>query len=221
MILFLIGTPGIGKTTVANEIMKIVPATSHIEVDRVRDAVASSSGRHRLDTTVADAAWWRIARELNDENKGRSTIPPLVIVDSTGASSRFKTLRGVFSNGVTVKLYAYNAWQRCQRKWGREIGLDRFTFLQDAIDAVVADREFEITGFNAREVAGELARSLGAVQFLAGAEMVRQPQRLPGGQVREDQVRDDRRGLDHGLQDLRTDGTGTDAVSVPRGGNAP
>ena len=141
MILFLCGTPGIGKTTVA-KLLAVDPGVLHLETDVIRLEMG-------LTTTTSpigeDAVNWRLFTRTVDFFRAHGQ---LAIIDMTGASRRLPYLRTALGEypQTLVRLTSAFPYANCARKWGQAYSQDKFNHLHEAVIHLPADHELRVDG---------------------------------------------------------------------------
>lgn len=152
MILFFAGTPGIGKTTLAQALPALV-----FSLDDYRAKTGVTSTTNPL---VEDAVNWQVFCAVAQALRAEPSR--LTIVDSTGTSRRLPFLRyalGEYPQRL-VRLNGSFAYANCTRKWGQAYSLDQFQRLEGKVRDLHADIDLRVDGKTPPDLAQELLSQL-------------------------------------------------------------
>jgi predicted kinase len=160
MILFLSGTPGVGKSRLAAHLRED-PAFLHLEFDRLRLELGAQT---TTNPAVEDAINWRAYTRAIDflgtdmTERGRH-----VIIDSTGISRRLPYLRQALADydQLFLRLLASFPYALCAKKWGSSYSQEQFNHIAGMVMSLETDYDVHVDGKSADQLAGEVRTLLG------------------------------------------------------------
>lgn len=139
-LVFLCGTQGVGKTTLAHSWAQAGPNRLHIEVDLVRSSVRTESPKITAQALEDVVNWRTYVTAINGLRAGNA-----VCIDSTGASRRYGYLRQTLSDfpQTCVKLTAVDPIQMARLKWPN-MGDEEIGFYIRSTETIRADYEIQV-----------------------------------------------------------------------------
>ena len=154
MILILAGPPGSGKTSVAREILGLVPNSLHLEFDQFRSALANI----RTNPAVEDAVNWRVYTKAIEAL--RRQPEPLVIIDSMGISKRLPYLRQALSeyDQLLVRFMSAFPYAACTKKWGQVYTEAQCSHIVKMVMELHSDYDVRVDGKESSEIAQEIIK---------------------------------------------------------------
>jgi predicted ATPase len=160
MILFLAGTPGIGKSSLTAALQAAYQPTAHLEVDRFRKELGTQDTIH---ASVEDALNWRIYVAAVDLSRKWSTQSHLIVIDSTGISKRLPYLRFALGDyeQKMVRLWSAYPFAMCARKWGSDYSQEKLDHIQKMVMSLRTDIDVCVDGKSATALATDLLGQLG------------------------------------------------------------
>jgi predicted kinase len=161
MILFLTGTYGLGKSTLAKTLTRRSDRMLHIELDAIRSEMGASKPG---GTILEDALNWKAYTRAVDASRQWAKLPYLVTIDSTGASERLAYLRYALGDleQVLVRLRSSFPYMRCAQKWGPDTySQAQFEHIQKLVMRLRPDHELHVDGKSADQLAEELLDLIG------------------------------------------------------------
>ena len=153
MIMFLTGTPGIGKTTVASAIAEQRSDVTILCGDNIRAEIGAST---TTNPVVEDALNWRLF--TGAAIALRKDPASLVIIDTNGISKRLPFLRyalGEYRQHI-VRLNAAFPFNLCIKKWGQAYSQGKFDHIAAKVACIEADFDIQIDGKTPQVIASEI-----------------------------------------------------------------